>query len=105
MANYVHGVATTVDEARLANSGVAPKPQQTAIPKEEQVVIEDDITTSDSDDLDDMFDGEAELDNISLDTEPAKQPVTAGAVSSSVDFDDEDMSFSVGDEEDFFGDE
>jgi len=99
LANYVHGVSTvsSADETKIVNSGVAPKAPATTLPKEEQVVIADDITTDDADD--DLFDGES-VDDISLDDEPAKQPVAAG----SVEISDEDMSFDMGDE-DFFGDE
>ena len=103
LANYVHGVAnnSAKEEQKLVNSGVAPKAQTASIPKEEQVVIEDD--TVDANDLDDdLFDGES-VDDISLDDEPTKTPATVGA-SASVDVDDEDLSFDMG-EEDFFGDE
>lgn len=100
LMNYVHGVASTADEAKLANSGVAPKTQPTAVPKEEQIVIEDDITTDDSDD--DLFDGQDSIDDISLDDEPAKETVAVGQ--GAVDISDDDMSFDMG-EEDFFGEE
>lgn len=104
LAAYVHGGAVqsnTAREAELRATGMVPQAQATAVPKAEQVVIEDDGdsvfgSTAIEEDDDDMFDG----GDISLE-EPAPLTNTASAVA----LEDEDVSFAMDDDEDFFGDE
>jgi len=100
LANYVNGISVSNSEIedKVATTGVAPKTNPAPIPKSEQVVIEDDVT-DDADD--DLFEGD-DLSDLSLDD--AKTPVAVGA-SNDINIDDEDLSFDMGAEEDFFGDE
>ena len=101
--NYVRGTNTVDDNKEALSAGVPPQAVSTPIPKEEQVVIEDDISLDDevptmSEGDDDLFDD----DGITLDDEPAA-PSVATTASASVEIKDEDFSFDM--DEDFFGDE
>jgi hypothetical protein len=100
LANYVHGITTNTEaENKVVSTGVAPKAQTTPVPKAEQVVIED--TTSDDAD-EDLFDGEDDLSDLSLDNS-SKTPVAVGSSSDDINIDEDD--FSMGEDEDFFGEE
>ena len=103
LTNYVHGANATnsaAKEAELRATGTAPQTQHTTVPKaEQQIVIEDDgesilNNTSIEDDDDDMFDGS----DIAL-----EEPTPVIAQTSSIQLEDDDVSFEMEDDEDFFG--
>ena len=103
LTNYVHGANATnsaAKEAELRATGTAPQTQHTTVPKaEQQIVIEDDgesilNSTSIEDDDDDMFDGS----DIAL-----EEPTPVTAPTSSIQLEDDDVSFEMEDDEDFFG--
>ena len=103
LTNYVHGANATnsaAKEAELRATGTAPQTQHTTVPKaEQQIVIEDDgesilNNTSIEDDDDDMFDGS----DIAL-----EEPTPVTAQTSSIQLEDDDVSFEMEDDEDFFG--
>lgn len=104
LANYVHNIVTSVNaeaENKAATAGVAPKTQNTPLPKSEQVVVEEDIINTEDDADDDLFEGGNDLSDLSL--EEPKTPVAVGAPSDDISIDDAD--FSMEEEEDFFGEE
>lgn len=100
LENYVHNqeVNQVEKEKQLRATGTPVQPAKVATPKEEQVVIEDDGDTmfgSDDGD-DDLFDGSDEIQ--------LEEPTTT-APQSTVDIPEDDVSFELEDDEDFFGDE
>ena len=96
LENYVKGIASSESVEKASTAGVVPKAQKTETPKEEQVVIEEDETFVADDADDDLF--EDDISDITLDD---NKP----SATTEVALDDEDMSFNMDDEEDFFGDE
>lgn len=103
LTNYIKGTGSLDNNKESLSAGIPAQPVASKpIPKEEQVVIEDDITLDDDAPVmaegdDDLFDDDfaPANDGITLDDEPA--PTASANIS------DDDFSFDM--DEDFFGDE
>lgn len=97
LVSYVNGAKTPSNGAQPAQ----PTQAVNAPPKEEQVVIEEDTFSTESDDF--GFDeNEEDLDVPTLGSNPADAEIAVN--NATVEVDDDDLSFDMG-EDDFFGSE
>lgn len=100
LINYFSDEEETTASATPAQA--TAKPAQTTPPKSEQIVIEETAPQDDDLEFDDDLglDDNEEIDIPALDTTPSVAP----QAEATVDVDDDDLSFDMG-EEDFFGEE